>query len=80
MYVFKDFICSLGHIEEKFLDNKLNTSKCDICGEKSVKKQTAIRFRLNGTSGDFPSATAQWHKKRQQQLKIEEKQEASRGE
>jgi len=77
MYVFNDFICPDGHVQEKFLDNKLKASKCDICGQGSVKKQAAIRFRLDGTSGDFPTASAAWERKRKEQLKLEEKREAS---
>lgn len=80
MRVLNDFVCPEGHQKEYFLDNRTLTTCCDTCGAEAKKVQAAIRFKLEGTSGAFPTAYDQWAKKRNQKLKQELKQEASTGE
>jgi hypothetical protein len=56
-----DFKCSEGHITEKYADGD-STIDCD-CGEQAKRIISPVRCKLEGVSGDFPSAAMQWTKR-----------------
>jgi hypothetical protein len=80
MRVLNDFVCPKGHRKEYFVENHRKTTGCDTCGAEATKVQTSIRFRLEGVSGDYPTALDKWVKNRKEKLKQEQKYEASTGE
>ncbi len=49
------------------------TIKCEHCGGTARRIISPIRFKLDGCSGDFPTAYDQWEKKREQKMKQERK-------
>lgn len=80
MKVLNDFMCpECGDVSEHLADNKSTHEPCLSCGALAAKVQSPIRFRLEGTSGHFPTASDQWVKKRKQKMAEEKKQLESHG-
>ena len=58
-----DFKCgSCGHTYELFTDSDTRTDNCPICGGVSDRLVAAPRFKLEGVTGDFPTAYDRWAK------------------
>lgn len=57
-----DVKCPQGHRTEVF-GNLEDTFRCGECGEDAKRVITPIRFKLDGTSGHFPTAADKWAKR-----------------
>ena len=72
--ILNDFRChSCGAVAEHFVDNRETTVVCHDCRGTASKVQAAIRCNLDPVSGDFPGATDSWVRKRERQMKLEQK-------
>jgi hypothetical protein len=56
-----DFKCSNGHVFEEFTKQDISVSRC-ACGANAKRLVSSPRFRLDGSSGDFPGAHMKWVK------------------
>ena len=66
-----DFLCANGHVTEALLDDALYETQCKQCSEVSIRQISAPQFKLDGCSGDYPSAADRWVKVRAEKLKQE---------
>jgi putative FmdB family regulatory protein len=75
MRVLNDFYCpSCGHEEELFLENDVDHTTCQKCGDIARKVINAIAFQLPGNDpAGFPTAADKWVKKREQKMAQERK-------
>lgn len=58
-----NFECKNNHITECFVDSDVQQTTCSVCGELASRVMSAPRFKLDGVSGDYPTATQQWERK-----------------
>lgn len=56
MKILNDFKCAKGHIEEYFVDSKIDVVQCRHCGNDATKMRAAPRSKLEGFTGAFPDA------------------------
>jgi hypothetical protein len=70
---YYDFICENGHITEKYTEYEDKETGCQVCNLKAQRTISATRFKLDGCSGDFPTAADAWVNKRSEKLKQEQK-------
>ncbi len=74
-----EFSCKNSHITESFVDVDTKEVQCSECGEVATRILSSPRLGLDPISGDFPSATARWAKKRAEKLALERKTTANHG-
>jgi len=55
------------------LDNDILEAVCQSCSGVAEKVRAVPNFQLEGVSGDFPTATDKWVKKREQKMAQERK-------
>ena len=55
-----DFVCNRGHSSELFADEAVKQLMCPLCGEVAHRVISIPRFKLDGVSGDFPTAGDKW--------------------
>lgn len=55
-----EFVCSNGHLTEKFIDDDARVISCPLCGEQSVRLISTPRINLEGFTGAFPGAADKW--------------------
>ena len=67
-----DFRCPLGHITEHFVDAEIQEVQCH-CECMAERLVSMPRFKLDGCSGDFPTAADAWERKREQKMAQERK-------
>lgn len=76
-----DFRCPCGIVEEHFIDlESEGPPVCNKCGLKMKRVQSPIRFKLEGLSGDYPTAADKWVKQREEKLKLEKREQERHGE
>lgn len=69
-----DFKCDkCGELTEGWAESSATdaTVACEHCGGTAKRIISGVTFKLDGISGDFPTAYEQWDKKRQKQMKWE---------
>ena len=66
-----DFRCANGHVHEELVPAEWHSVPCDQCGYPANKVISPVRSRLDGISGDFPTAADQWEKRRESHMKQE---------
>jgi len=72
-----DYQCPTCNTISEHLANPLDVILCDCNGEAELTIViSAGHFILDGASGDFPTAAAQWDKRRNQQIAQEQRQES----
>lgn len=59
----------------KSINDREVPKPCPVCNELSQFTISAASFKLEGITGDFPTAADAWEKKHYRQLKQEEKRE-----
>ena len=69
-----DFLCANGHVTEALIDDTLYETQCKQCSELSIRQISSPQFKLDGCSGDYPSASDRWVKVRAEKLRQEKKQ------
>lgn len=55
-----EFVCSKGHLTEKYIDDEIRAISCPLCGEQSVRLISTPRINLEGFTGAFPGAADKW--------------------
>jgi hypothetical protein len=72
-----DFKCPDGHVHEHFIDLETDVvPRCKDCDQLTKRVISPVRFDLEGLSGDFPTASDKWVKKREEKIALERKQNA----
>lgn len=69
-----EFCCEDFHLFETFVEDSVRTMACPICSKDSKRMVSAPRFKLEGITGQFPTAYDAWERKRAEKLAIERKQ------
>ena len=67
-----EFACENGHRIEKLTSYELVQVQCE-CGGKADRIISAPAFLLEGWSGSFPTAAAQFDRKHREKLDAEQK-------
>lgn len=67
-----DFRCSAGHVVEHFVDADIHEVECH-CGRLGKRQLAAPRSKLDGMSGDFPTAADAWVRRRESKMAQERK-------
>lgn len=75
-----DFKCPAGHMTEALVEDWTQNHFCGVCGEVASRIISPVRIKLDGCSGDFPSATRKWERDLAEATKIAEKRLADHGE
>jgi hypothetical protein len=68
-----EFVCSNAHRTEAFVDTAIHATPCKECGAEATRVISAPSMRLEGCTGDFPSAADAWVRKRSQKMAQEQK-------
>lgn len=79
MRVLNDYACShCGWQAEQFLENAITQTPCLECGGSAKKVRSVPNFQLPGNDpAGFPTAHAQWERKRDQKIRQEQSSESS---
>jgi putative FmdB family regulatory protein len=67
-----EFACENGHRIEKLVSYEMAQVQCE-CGGKADRIVSAPAFRLEGWSGSFPTAAAQFDRRHREKLAAEQK-------
>lgn len=73
MKILNDYQCAKGHTEEYFVDSKQLSVTCRHCGNEASRLIATPRISLDGTSGDFPTASDAWVNRRNSHIAWERK-------
>ena len=73
MKILNDYQCAKGHTEEYFVDREQLTVPCRHCGNEASRLIATPRISLDGTSGDFPTASDAWVNRRNSHIAWERK-------
>ena len=69
-----EFQCNnCSNVFEQYIDDSLKTTKCPICGSEATRIISKPRIDLDGCSGDFPTASDAWVRRRESHMKYERK-------
>lgn len=68
-----DFECDTGHLNEVFCDDKIWTAECPICGGVAHRLISKPSFKLDGISGNFPTASDAWARKHEEAARVANK-------
>ena len=69
-----EFVCKENHRTEAFVDTECHATPCKECGAVATRVMSAPNMKLEGWSGDFPSAADAWVRKRSEKIAQEQKQ------
>ena len=68
-----EFVCENAHRTEALVDTECHATPCKECGAEATRVMSAPSMKLEGCSGDFPTAADAWVRKRAEKLKVEQK-------
>jgi hypothetical protein len=68
-----EFVCGNNHRTEAFVDTEVHATPCKECGFEATRVISAPTMKLEGWSGDFPTAADAWVRKRSQKIAQERK-------
>lgn len=68
-----EFVCEDGHISEALVEDTCRELACRACGKSATRIVSMVRTKLEGLSGDFPTAYDAWERKRSEKLAQERK-------
>ena len=74
-----EFRCAKAHISEKYVDESVTVIQCPHCTNDATRLISAPRISLEGITGDCPSASRAWEKRRESHMKYERKVGISEG-
>jgi hypothetical protein len=74
-----DFRCIAGHISEHFVEAETRAVQCPDCDQLALRQIAAPRAKLEGITGDFPSAADKWTRNRESHLAKERRNQESHG-
>jgi hypothetical protein len=69
-----EFSCKNNHTIEKLIDDSVRVIKCIDCSEDAKRIISRPMFKLEGITGQFPTAYDAWERKRAEKLAVERKQ------
>ena len=65
--ILYDFTCSNNHTTEHFVSSDTKEVVCPECGLKPKRVISKTSFKLEGTSGDFPTAADKWARRHEKE-------------
>lgn len=68
-----EFKCENEHITEVFTESSTQRIECYVCSRPSHKIISAVRSRLEGITGAFPTAYDAWTRKHEEATRIARK-------
>jgi hypothetical protein len=68
-----EFVCGNNHRTEAFVDTEVHATPCKECGSEATRVISAPTTKLEGCTGDFPSAADSWVRKRSEKIAQERK-------
>lgn len=68
-----DFQCDGGHKHEAMVQADERTVMCPTCNKVATRLIAAPRAKLEGITGDFPSAADKWVRDRESKMRKERK-------
>ena len=69
-----EFVCiDNAHRTEAFVDIEVHAIPCKECGSEATRVISAPTMKLEGWSGDFPTAADAWVRKRSEKIAQERK-------
>ena len=80
-----DFKCDRGHVREYFVRHTTVATQCMVCQEQGLpslyahRQISAPQAKLDGCSGDFPSAASKWERTRESHMRKEQHNQREHG-
>ena len=68
-----DFRCTEGHTTEKLTDSQTQEIYCPKCDSVAQRIISPVRSKLEGITGDFPSAADHWARVHEQANRVARK-------
>lgn len=72
MRVF-DYQCNNEHVKEVFAHVAAPSITCSVCGETALRMVSSPRFKLDGITGSFPTASDKWARDHKQAAEVANK-------
>jgi hypothetical protein len=69
-----EFMCEHAHISEALVEDSIRAMQCVHCSQEATRIISKPRFKLEGITGDYPTAYDAWERKRAEKLAVERKQ------
>ena len=69
-----EFLCLDNHLSEAYIDDSERTIQCKECGKDARRIVSKPMMKLEGITGDYPTAYDAWERKRAEKLAVERKQ------
>lgn len=66
-----EFLCEDNHLSEAYIDENERVISCKECGKESHRIVSKPMMKLEGISGDYPTAYDAWERKRNEKMKVE---------
>ena len=74
-----DFQCANGHVHEELVPAEWRSVPCDQCDQPANRLVSMPQIKLDGVSGDFPTATDKWEKRRESHMRQERRNQERHG-
>lgn len=68
-----EFLCSDNHLSEAYIDDSERMISCKECGKDAHRIVSKPNMKLEGITGDYPTAYDAWERKHAEKLKEERK-------
>lgn len=68
-----EFLCQDNHLSEAYIDDSERMISCKECGKDAHRIVSKPSMKLEGITGDYPTAYDAWERKRAEKLKEERK-------
>lgn len=68
-----EFLCLDNHLSEAYIDDSERMISCKECGKDAHRIVSKPNMKLEGITGDYPTAYDAWERKRAEKLKEERK-------
>lgn len=66
-----EFLCQDNHLSEAYIDESERTIQCKQCSKEAIRIVSKVNMKLEGITGDYPTAYDAWERKRSEKLKEE---------
>jgi hypothetical protein len=66
-----EFLCLDNHLSEAYIDDSERTIQCKECGKDARRIVSKPMMKLEGITGDYPTAYDAWERKHAEKLKEE---------
>lgn len=68
-----EFLCEDNHLSEAYIDESERIIQCKYCSRLAHRIVSKTNMKLEGITGDYPTAYDAWERKRSEKLKEERK-------